>query len=144
MNPQQTADANFYAFVHHLLETEEAAPPIDQELDGLIGVRAVQYVAPYRNGKLPARDNFQLVLGTELTSDGFSYLAGHAPDGDFLVVALGNFPHVFLIAEVSQTATTPVQSRELCVVTCRFLTRLSDFEIGPLRPFNLASAPRWE
>jgi len=132
MSQQQSSDASFFSLVHHMVEAEHQLPPIDRRTEGRIRVRAVQFIAPYIDGKLPGKHDFLRVIGNDLSMSGFSYLAAHTPPCEYLVVALGPYPHVFLAAQVIHATPIIVDHRSLLVVGCQFIARLKDLEIGAL------------
>jgi len=123
MSEQQASDATFFSLVHHVLER---ATPDDPDRRGHDRQRfgRPQLVAPYRNGLLPADGDFRHVLCHDLSVGGFSYLADASPDCEYLVVALGAAPHLFVSAQVLRSRPFHFEGRDWVLVGCRFMSRI--------------------
>lgn len=131
MSYQETSDANFFALVHHVLEQHRDTRDEKRE-HNRFAFSALQFVAPYRDGRLPRREDFQHVVCHDISPAGFSYVSAKPPECEFLIAALGAAPFLFLSARVAHERPLVVVGRTFRLVGCRFLTRLRDVEFGPM------------
>jgi hypothetical protein len=122
-NPSD-ADVNFYALVHHVLE---ASREFDESADRRVGRRrtysCLQWIAPYRDGRLPDGSDFRRVQCVDLSSSGFSFIAEDSCDFDFLIVSLGT-PALLVSAEV--VSRSPADDTDGVRVGCRFVAKIDD------------------
>lgn len=136
---QTVADIGFYALVHHVLE---ASREWDEHLERRTGARrefsCLQWVAPYRDGKLPEAAEFTRVQCIDLSEGGFSYLAHQLPEHEFVMVALGSNPFIFVTAEITRRWTLEMEGQRKLALGCRFVAKLEDAGYAP----NLGSATR--
>lgn len=131
MSYQETSDANFFALVHHVLEQQQGRTG-DRREHNRFAFAALQFVAQYRDGHLPRREDFQRVLCHDISAAGFSYVSAQEPDCEFLIAALGAAPFLFLTAQVEHERPLLVLGRTFRLVGCRFVTRLRDVDYGPV------------
>jgi hypothetical protein len=134
--PNQTDDdVNIYALVHHVLD---ASREYDETVERRTGRRrrysCLQWVAPYRNGRLPEASEFTRVQCIDLSSGGFAFLAEEGGDYEFLVVALGNPPSLFLSAESVRRCVVPFEGKNRVQLGCRFVAKLDVPEYSPKLP----------
>lgn len=86
----------------------------------------VQLLAPCIGNRMPASSDFRQVQCRDLSPRGFSYVTQQPPDFEYLIVALGDLPFTFFLAEVRhvlsqrQSADAP----EHFLVGCRFVRRV--------------------
>ena len=129
------ADVSFYALVHHVLESSR---DYDESIERRTGRRrrysCLQWVAPYRDGRLPQADEFLRVQCVDLASGGFSFLAEDTGDHEFMIVALGDPPSLFISAEVVRRAVVPFEGEDRVRIGCRFMAKLDDPNYRPKLP----------
>ena len=125
MPGQNTTDLSFYSLVHHVLE---AGREDEESLERRTGLRkaytCLQWLAPYRDGQLPQAGSFARVQCVDLSSGGFSFLADDTADYEYVVVALGTQPPIFVSAEVVRRAVVPFEGEDRVRIGCRFVARL--------------------
>ena len=87
----------------------------------------VQLMAPCEDGRLPASSDFRQVQCRDLSPRGFSYLAQEPPDFKFLIVALGDVPFRFFIAEIRHILAQrkSLEEPERYLIGCRFVRRVT-------------------
>jgi diguanylate cyclase (GGDEF)-like protein len=114
------------AAVHEQLdEDERTGAPIDRRGQPRRPFPTNQFIAPYRDGKLPTREMFQQVLCHDISSGGFSFILPHPPEFDSIVVALGMPPNVtYLSGQIVHSRATNPDGQSLYIVGCRFLGRV--------------------
>jgi len=121
---QEFSDANFFALVHNVLESNRLAGVVDPRDNRRREFACLQCVAPYRDGRLPDQTEFERVLCRDLSPTGFSYLASAPPDCEYLVVALGPSPSIILSAQVVHHWPVQADGELRLVVGCRFISRI--------------------
>jgi hypothetical protein len=125
-------DLSFYALVHHVLESSRE---YDESAERRTGRRrtfsCLQWLAPYRDGKLPGTEDFSRVQCVDLSSSGFSFLGEESADFEYVVVALGNPPTLFLSAEVVRRSIVPYEGQNRLRIGCRFVARLTESDYQP-------------
>jgi hypothetical protein len=82
----------------------------------------VQLVAPYDGVKHPPQNEFRHVVCRDLSTSGISFLLPEALLGDRFIVALGQVPFSFVVAEAVRM--DPTADGEV-LVGCRFIERLA-------------------
>jgi len=131
MPNQESYDANFFALAHHVLHSSQDEAP-ERRGDDRRQYPWPQLIAPCRDGRLPAASDFRRVPCHDLSNNGFSYLSATAPDCEYLVVALGKRPYLFVTAQVIRHAAQQIGERTVFLVGCRFVSRIKDHDFGPL------------
>jgi hypothetical protein len=87
--------------------------------------RVTHLIAPYDNGRLPTRDQFQAYEGRDISSKGFSFAATSPPSFSSLVVAIGQPPKLtYLTARVANVAEAHENGRRYHRIGCAFTGRL--------------------
>ncbi len=127
---QETSDANFFALVHHVLESNRPVTNADRRGNDRHEYACRQFIAPYVGGNLPKQIEFRLVRCQDLSPSGFSFLAAEPPDCEYLVVALGSCPYIFVSAHVVHAAAQLIDGVELFAVGCRFVARIKGIVYG--------------
>jgi hypothetical protein len=127
---QETSDANFFSLVHHVLESNRLVTNADRRESDRHEFPCRQFIAPYVGGSLPKQTEFRLVRCQDLSPSGFSFLAAEPPDCEYLVVALGKCPYIFVSAHVVHCATQLIDREEPFVVGCRFVARIKGIVYG--------------
>ncbi len=128
---RETSDANFFALVHHVLESSLAADT-DRRDNRRRRFSCLQFVAPYADGRLPTQAEFRRVLCRDLSPTGFSFVASDRPDTEYLVVALGAAPFIFVSAQIMHQWPEQVKGKPMYVVGCRFVSRIKSPDFGGL------------
>lgn len=101
------------------------APLADRRREPRHEFDCVQRIAPYRDGRVPAADEFREVHCRDLSSGGFSFWLPSPPDYSSLVVALGqNGSLSYLSAEIIHTTAVERGDTSVYLVGCRFTGRL--------------------
>ena len=131
MPSQESADVNFFALVHHVLEASRHDLDSERRVNNRRQYARWQYIAPYRSARLPAASDFVERWCQDLSPSGFSYVSPEPPDAEHLIVALGHAPHLFVSAAVMHH-----RRREGCsdfLVGCQFVARVEAMRVklGP-------------
>ena len=88
--------------------------------------RCKQWIAPMRDGRLPAAADFFEVECSDLSAGGFAFLLDRQPEFDTLAVVLGKPPQeVVLAARIVRCTSHGSIGRIRMRIGCRFLSRLS-------------------
>lgn len=83
-----------------------------------------QSLAPMRNGKLPAPNEFQEVRCHDLSSRGFSFLAPEAPNCREVIVAFGTPPSlIYVIGKIVHITAYRHESQDMFLVGCKYSGR---------------------
>lgn len=85
----------------------------------------VQLLAPYDGKRLPAQAEFRPVRCRDLSTQGFSFYTIERPAHRQVIVALGEIPFTFVVAEIRNVQVVERQGRNQYMVGCRFVRRLS-------------------
>jgi hypothetical protein len=128
---RESADANFFALVHHVLDASLAADT-DRRDNRRRGFSCLQFVAPYIDGRMPTQSEFKRVLCRDLSPTGFSFVASDPPNTEYLVVALGAAPFIFVSAEIVHQWPDEAEGKPVWIVGCRFVSRIKTPEFGEL------------
>jgi hypothetical protein len=137
MPTQSVADVSFYALVHHVLESSRE---YDESQERRAGRRreysCLQWIAPYHDGRLPEASEFVRVQCLDLSSSGFSFLADPGANDEYLIVALGNPPDLFISAEVVRRTEFVFEGEDRVRLGCRFVAKLDDPAYRPKLPIT--------
>jgi len=141
----RATDANFFALVHHVLESQRNETLREQREKSRQPYSCLQYAAVYRNGVLPSRNEFFPILCSDLSSGGVSFLTNQTLIDQFLVLALGVNPQMFLSAEIVNQTSERIAGQQVQRIGCRFAGRLQGVgfdlpEGAPVGLENLDSA----
>lgn len=135
MPTQTVTDISFYALVHHVLE---ASREYDENVERRTGRRrqfsCLQWIAPYRDGRLPEAADFMRVQCLDLSSSGFSFVADETAEFEYLVVALGTPPSIFVSAEIVRRIVETIDGEQRLRLGCRFVTKLDESDYRPRLP----------
>jgi hypothetical protein len=87
----------------------------------------VQLMAPCGDDCLPSSSDFRQVQCSDLSPRGFSYLAQEPPNFKYLIVALGDVPFKFFIAEIRHILAQrkSIEEPERYLIGCRFVRRVT-------------------
>jgi hypothetical protein len=120
----RATDANFFALVHHVLESERKDTQREQRDKSRQPFSCLQYAAVYRDGVLPNRNDFFPILCSDLSSGGVSFLTNRTLTDQFLVLALGVKPQMFLSAQIVNQSMEKIAGQQVQRVGCQFAGRL--------------------
>lgn len=140
MPKQVTADADFFALVHHVLEAHSREHEGNRRDSRRQPYPRLQYIAALGEVRLPVAEDFEQILCHDLSPTGFSFLAPQPPSSERLVVALGDAPYIYVTAAVVHQHRLELQGETRHLVGCRFISRLSMPGGGPLAEANSAGA----
>ena len=130
MASRQESDINFFALVHHVLEANRPEVPQDRRDNGRKDYGCLQFIAPYRDGQLPAAADFEPVKCRDLSPTGFSYLANEPPQHEYVVVALGQAPFIFVSAAIRHHKLKAIDGSLAYHVGCKFIARINEPSFG--------------
>ena len=126
------ADSDFYEMVHQLLfgpvGPEESAG-LERRGNNRHDFSRVQWIAPFVEGRLPGEKEFKQVACHDLSTSGFAFYASQRPNSMLLVVALGNRPYTYVLAEIVRVTPVHTEPGAKLVVGCQFVRRLEPREI---------------
>ena len=88
--------------------------------------RCKQWIAPMREGRLPAAADFFEVECSDISAGGFAFLLDRQPEFETLAVVLGKAPQeVVLAARIVRCTSHGSTGRIRMRIGCRFVSRLS-------------------
>lgn len=133
---QDCSDASFFSLVHHVLEAARPEETDERRDRTRREYTVTQWIAPYRDGRLPRRSDFRPVPCHDLSPGGFSFYAATPCPDEYLVVALGKAPYIFVSAAVVHQRPTQTEAGEIMLVGCRFISRIRQpsYELLPELP----------
>ena len=132
MPTQDTADADFFALVHHVLEAQNREPGVERRDNRRQPYSRLQYVASLGDGRLPIAEDFEQILCYDLSPTGFSFLAARPPNVEHLVVALGVTTYIYVTAAAVHQQLLEFDGQSQYLIGCRFISRLTMPGGGPL------------
>ena len=94
----------------------------------------VQLLAAFDGTRLPSQAEFRQVLCHDLSPQGFSFLSDCRPEASHVVVALGQVPFRFFVAEVMHVRPTETEQGHDYLIGCRFVRRLDNTDHSSLTP----------
>jgi hypothetical protein len=121
---QVDADAALYAEITELLNEQRALLGSDRRSDDRRPYECSQLVAPYNGESLPGQDEFCQERCHDLSSSGFSFLTGRRPATSKVVVALGQVPFLFYVAEIVHVHEVESEQGDEYIVGCNFTNRV--------------------
>ena len=129
MPQDQTCDVNFFSLVHNVLQaTKEDS--VERRGGSRHKYLCPQLIAPYREGRLPRADEFRRVMCYDLSGRGFSFLSDDSPGCEYLVVALGKSPYMFVSTQVMHESQKCAEHGGQMIIGCRFLSRIEGYSCG--------------
>lgn len=84
----------------------------------------IQLMAPYEGRRMPAQAEFQPQLCHDLSPTGFSFWQQKPLAVSHLIVALGEVPFLFFVAEIVHQAYEPLGEPGGWRIGCRFIRRV--------------------
>jgi hypothetical protein len=131
MQVDYAKDAKFFEVVKDL--TRRAEPGRSSERRGRQRqpYPCYQYVAPFRDSRMPSPEEFQQVRCHDISTGGFSYFTAELPDHDRIVAAFGTAPaFTYLTAEIHYAKRVAQGTNAMFQIGCQFLGRISGDEPG--------------
>jgi hypothetical protein len=129
-NYKETPDVDFFGLVHHVLEGCHPAASAERRGSNRREYSCHQFIAPYIDGRLPQPSAFRSVRCQDLSPCGFSFLEPSLPECEYLVVALGAVPYIFLSARVVHHVAQESAGEPLFLIGCRFVARIKGVVYG--------------
>ncbi len=87
--------------------------------------RCTQLMAPFDGEQMPAASAFVQVDCHDISSGGFAYYASELPEHEYLMLALGRAPFLFLVARVVRSEVVELADRVEYLIGCRLVKRIS-------------------
>lgn len=84
----------------------------------------IQLIAPYEGRRMPSQAEFQPQLCHDLSPTGFSFWQKKPLGVSHLIVALGEVPFIFFVAEIVHQAFEPQGEPGGWRIGCRFIRRV--------------------
>ncbi len=123
---QDAADAALYNLVDHVLKVQPSPAGPERRQSHRHSFDCIQLVAPYDGRRLPSQAEFCKVRCQDLSRSGFSYYCRDLPKTKFVIIALGNLPFRFYVAEIVHCKPLTPCGDERYLVGCRLLQRMED------------------
>jgi len=123
MNEVESDDA-LYAEITELLNEQRVLLGSDRRSHDRRSYECPQLVAPYDGESLPRQDEFRPERCNDLSSSGFSFLTAQRPANSKVVVALGQVPFLFFVADIVHVHEVESEQGQEFLVGCSFLNRL--------------------
>ncbi|HJN08793.1 MAG: hypothetical protein QGG09_16510 [Pirellulaceae bacterium] len=124
---QVEADAELYRDITVLLKEQRALLGSDRRTDDRRPYERWQLVAPYDGESLPEQDAFREKRCIDLSSSGLSFFSARRPVTSHVVVALGQDPFLFFVAEIVHIHEVESHNGTEFFVGCNFQNRV-DYE----------------
>jgi hypothetical protein len=125
MEEPATTDPDLFELVHRLLHGETPGKPVDRRDDPRRPYHCLQLMAFYSPPQTPNASVFQQVPCEDISAHGMSFYLPEPPEQKQVVVALGNVPFTFLIAEIVRAQPVRRDDGLAYQIGCRFTGRLS-------------------
>jgi hypothetical protein len=85
----------------------------------------LEWVAPWTDGRMPARDKFQEVCCRDISTSGFSYFSTVTPKSKNVVVALGSQSLLKgVVAEVIHVLPIKNDGKKVYAIGCKYTNRV--------------------
>jgi hypothetical protein len=85
----------------------------------------LEWVAPWTDGRMPARDKFEEVCCRDISTSGFSYFSAVVPKSKKVVVALGSQSLLKgVVAEVIHVLPVENGGKKLYAIGCKYTNRV--------------------
>jgi len=128
---QLDADAALYAEITELLNEQRILLGSDRRSDDRRSYECSQLVAPYDGGTIPGQDEFRQERCNDLSASGFSFICGRRPATSKVVVALGQVPFLFYIADIVHVHEVETEHGHEFFVGCSFVNRVEQERESP-------------
>lgn len=122
---RKTQDAEIFSSIHDFLE-EQSQKTANRRCDERQAFERTQLLAPYDGTTLPNSADFLPVFCYDISPSGFSFYAPQRPDYQLVVVALGDIPFRFFVAEIKRSTPSDQKDFMRFLVGCKFVQRLCD------------------
>jgi hypothetical protein len=130
---EQLGNMAMYSLMHEVLTTQEKRQ-FDwvwlQEDGGELRrnkrkkFSCIQLVAPFEGRRMPSQAEFQPQLCHDLSPNGFSFWTQSQLTQSHLIVALGEVPFLFFVAEIVHQTYEPLGEPGGWRIGCRFIRRV--------------------
>jgi hypothetical protein len=117
----QASDVALFDLVHELIQEEEMPERRSAQRHAY---NCIQLLAPYDGERLPTQADFQHVSCLDLSSTGFSFCTRSRPESKFVIIALGEVPFLFFVAEILHVNAVNKDGMLNHHVGCRLLRRI--------------------
>ncbi len=130
---EQRGNKAMFTLMHEVLTTQEERQKdsvSQQEHDGehrhstRKKFTCIQLVAPYDGRQMPSQAEFQQQICHDLSPTGFSFWQEKPLAPTHLIVALGEVPFLFFVAEIVHQAYEPLGEPGGWRIGCRFIRRV--------------------
>lgn len=121
---QIEADADLYREITQLLNEQRAVLGSDRRTNDRRPYECQQLVAPYDGESLPGQDEFRQERCNDLSSTGFSFVSARRPATSQVVVALGQVPFLFFVADIVHVHVVESDFGDEFFVGCHFVNRV--------------------
>ena len=125
-------DAALYAEITELLNEQRALLGSERRGDDRRSYECLQLVAPYSGGPIPGQDDFRQERCNDLSSSGFAFISPRRPATSKVVVALGQVPFLFYIAEIAHVHEVETEHGQDFFVGCSFVSRVEQERKSPV------------
>lgn len=126
MTVDYAKDEQFFEFVHELAHRPGSGRGSERRDRQRRPYPCHQFVAPFRDARMPENDEYQPVLCHDLSTGGFSYFTDELPDHDLIVVAFGAAPKfTYITAQVRYAKRVAQGASALFQIGCMFLGRIN-------------------
>jgi len=122
---QVEADADLYREISELLNEQRALLGSDRRTDDRRPYACLQLVAPYDGETLPSQDEFRRERCNDLSASGFSFVSARRPATSKIVVALGQVPFLFFVADIVRVHEVESDFGDEFFVGCHFVNRVA-------------------
>lgn len=121
---QIEADADLYREINELLNEQRDLLGSDRRTNDRRPYQCLQLVAPYDGESLPGQDAFRKERCNDLSASGFSFVSTRRPATAKVVVALGQVPFLFFVADIVHVHAVESDFGDEFFVGCRFVNRV--------------------
>jgi len=125
MDEHPTTDPELFELVHRLLQAEETGRLVDRRDGTRHPFHLPQLMAFYTPPHKPNAAAFQQVPCDDLSAQGVAFFLREPPAQKQVVVALGDVPFTFVIAEIVQAQPIRRDDEVVYRIGCRFIGRMS-------------------
>jgi len=122
---QFDADVDLYREITELLQEQRSLLGSDRRTNDRRPYECLQLVAPYDGVSLPGQEAFRQERCNDLSSTGFSFISTRRPATSKVVVALGQVPFLFFVAEIVHVHDVASDFGDEFFVGCHFLHRVA-------------------
>lgn len=125
MDGSEANDPELFDLVHRLLHGEQPNRVVDRRDDPRRSFRCIQLMAFYTPPQMPNAAEFQQIPCDDLSTQGLGFFLREEPIHKHVVIALGNVPFKFLLAEIVRTQQVRHEDEAVYRIGCKFVGRAS-------------------